>query len=132
MAFPRNLFYYYFQKESHADVLQNRCYYKFCNIHKKTYVLESLFNKVAGPTACNFISTSSQETSTQVIPVIISKYLWKVFLWNTCGCFCQLDKVTVHWWAFPDLLFLIKSKIYGMVSTKQVCRSAQKMLFAHY
>ena len=31
------------------------CSYKFRNIHKKTLVLESLFNKVAGLQLCNFI-----------------------------------------------------------------------------
>ena len=30
-----------------ADVFQNRCYQEFCNIHMKTPVLESFFNKVA-------------------------------------------------------------------------------------
>ena len=36
------------QNQPFADVLQNRCFYKFCNIHRKTPVLESLFNKFAG------------------------------------------------------------------------------------
>ena len=36
------------QKQPFADVLQNRCSYKFRNIHMKTPVLEPLFNKVAG------------------------------------------------------------------------------------
>ena len=31
-----------------ADVLQNRCFSEFHNIHRKTLMLESLFNKVAG------------------------------------------------------------------------------------
>ena len=31
-----------------ANILQNRCYYKFSDIHKKISVLESLFNKVTG------------------------------------------------------------------------------------
>ena len=35
-------------KQPFADVLQNRCSQKFGNIHRKTTVLESLFNKVAG------------------------------------------------------------------------------------
>ena len=37
-----------YQKQSFADVLQIRCSSKFCHIHRKTPVLESLFNKVAG------------------------------------------------------------------------------------
>ena len=54
-------FFYYFQKQPYADILQNGCCEKFCNIHRKTSVLESLFNKVAGLMACNFISTTSQK-----------------------------------------------------------------------
>ena len=42
-------------KEPFAHVLQNRCSYKFHKFHRKTPVLESLFNKVAAPQACNFI-----------------------------------------------------------------------------
>ena len=34
------------QKEPFTYVLQNRCSYKFPNIHKKISVLDSLFNKV--------------------------------------------------------------------------------------
>ena len=37
-----------YQKQSFADVLQIRCSSKFRHIHRKTPVLESLFNKVAG------------------------------------------------------------------------------------
>ena len=35
------------QKQPFADVLQNRCSWKFCKIHSKTPMLESLFDKVA-------------------------------------------------------------------------------------
>ena len=38
-----------------ADVLQNRCSEKFRNFHRKTPMLESLFNKAAGLKAWNFI-----------------------------------------------------------------------------
>ena len=34
------------QKQLFADVLQNRCLWKFPNIHRKSHVSESLFNKV--------------------------------------------------------------------------------------
>ena len=40
--------YILFDQQSSADVLQNRCSYKFCYYHRKTPVLESLFKKVAG------------------------------------------------------------------------------------
>ena len=46
-----------------ANVLQNRCSDKFPDIHKKISVLESLFDKVKGLMACNFIK---KETLTQV------------------------------------------------------------------
>ena len=36
------------QKQSFPDVLQTRYFWKFHKIHRKTSVLESLFNKVAG------------------------------------------------------------------------------------
>ena len=51
------------QKQPFANVLQNRCSYKFPNIHKKISVLETIFNKVTGLKACNFIK---KETPTQV------------------------------------------------------------------
>ena len=35
------------QRQPFPDVLQNRCSWKFCKIHWKTPMLESLFNKVA-------------------------------------------------------------------------------------
>ena len=36
------------QKQPFADILQNRRPGKFFKIHRKTLVLESIFNKVAG------------------------------------------------------------------------------------
>ena len=35
------------QKQPYVDVFQNKCSKRFRNIHRKTPVLESLFNKVA-------------------------------------------------------------------------------------
>ena len=46
-----------------ANVLQNRSSYKFPDIRKKMSVLKSLFNKVTGLMACNFIK---KETPRQV------------------------------------------------------------------
>ena len=45
------------------NVVQNRCSQKFCDIHKKMSVLDSLINKVTGLMACNLIE---KETPTQV------------------------------------------------------------------
>ena len=46
-----------------ANVLQNRCSNKFPDIRKKISVFESLFDKVTGLIACNFIK---KYTPTQV------------------------------------------------------------------
>ena len=43
------------QKQPFANVLKNRYSEKFHNIHKKTPVLDSLFNKAAVLKAYNFI-----------------------------------------------------------------------------
>ena len=45
---------------------------KFHNIHRKTPVLESLFSKVAGLKACNFIKKRLQH---RCFPVNIAKFL---------------------------------------------------------
>ena len=81
-----------------------------------------------------FLLVSSQKRlQHRCFPVNIAKFLGIPFLQNTSsGCFCQFDKVTVQRWASVDLLFLIKNKKCGMVSTKKVCRSGQSMLFTHY
>ena len=39
------------QKQPFAEVLQNRSSKKFCKVHRKILVLESLFNKAADPKA---------------------------------------------------------------------------------
>ena len=44
-----------FQKQPFVDVVQNSRSLKFRNIHRKTTVLQSLFNKVADFRACNLI-----------------------------------------------------------------------------
>ena len=51
------------QTQPFPNVLQNRCTCKFPDIHKKMYVLKSLFNTVRGLKACNF---NKKDTSTQV------------------------------------------------------------------
>ena len=53
----------------------------FCNIHRKTAVLESRFNKVAGLKACNFIKKGIQH---RCFPVNDTKFLRKPFLRNIC------------------------------------------------
>ena len=51
-------------RSSHSRKFFKRCVLKiFCNIHRKTPVLESVFNKVAELQVCNFI----KETPTQML-----------------------------------------------------------------
>ena len=59
-------------RNSRSDVLQNRCFEKFHNIHRKTHVLESLFNITPGLKACNFIKGRLQH---MCFPVNIAKFL---------------------------------------------------------
>ena len=48
------------QKQSFADILQNRYSKKFRKFHRKTPVLKSLLNKVAGLKTCNFTNKRFQ------------------------------------------------------------------------
>ena len=59
-------------KQSFADILQNRCSWKFLKFHRKRPVFESLLNKVAGLKACNFIKKWLQHSS---FPVKFEKFL---------------------------------------------------------
>ena len=58
------------QKQPLGDVFQNRCSYQFCNIHRKTPVLESFLNKVAGLRVCDFIKKRLQHRCFPVIKKI--------------------------------------------------------------
>ena len=53
-------------------VLQNRCSYKFPDIHQKIFVLKSLFNTIRGQKAHYF---NKRETQHKCFPVSITKYL---------------------------------------------------------
>ena len=53
-------------------VLQNRCSYKFPDIHQKIFVLNSLFNTIRGQKAHYF---NKRETQHKCFPVNITKYL---------------------------------------------------------
>ena len=63
-----------------ANVLQNRSSYKFSDIRKKMSMLESLFNKVTGLMACNFIK---KETPTQVFSCEYHKMIENSFFYGT-------------------------------------------------
>ena len=64
------------QKQSFANILQNRCSYKFPNIHKKISVLKPLFNAVRGLKDYNF---NKKETPTQVFSFEYHKFFQNSF-----------------------------------------------------
>ena len=71
------------QEQPFPDVLQNRL-----PIFTGKKVLESRFNKIADPQACNFIKKRLQY---KCFSVNIEKFLRKAFLQNTSGgCFWLL------------------------------------------
>ena len=72
---------------------------------KEVSVLESLFKKVTGPKVCNFRAKFLKNS-------FFKKHLRWLLL--------QFDKVAVQYWETASLLSLC-----GMVSTKEICRSAQ-------
>ena len=70
------------QKQLLADILQNRLSEKFCKFLRKIFVLQSLFNKVAGLKTCNFINKRLQH---KCFLVKFAKFLRTPFLQNTSG-----------------------------------------------
>ena len=72
-------------KQPFADVFQNKWSLKFCNIHKKTLVLESLFNKVA----LKFF-IKKRQTTTQVLSCEYWEIFMKSFFYRTPGAIFDL------------------------------------------
>ena len=69
------------QKLSSRGALWKTCSLKFCNIHRKIPTLVTLFNKVAGAKACDFIEKRLQH---RCFPVNIAKFLRAYILKNIC------------------------------------------------
>ena len=76
---PFNIKNYTMRSMTFFRVLFRSCSLKFRNIHKKTPVLESLFNKVVGREACNFIKKRLQH---RCFPMNIAKFLRTPILKN--------------------------------------------------
>ena len=106
LLFQEIFFYYYFQKQLYANVFQDVI--RNVAIFTRKHLCCSLFLIKLQAGLKFYFNLDPKESSTQVIPVKIAKFLQTAFLLNTSGgCFCQFDKVTVQWWASADLLFLI-------------------------
>ena len=69
---PNNHFLKSVQKQSYADVLQNRCSWKLCN--SKTLVLESLFNRVEE-------ETPTQGFSRKHCEIFRNNFVYKTLRW---------------------------------------------------
>ena len=64
------------QKQSFTNILQNRCSLKFGKFHRKTPVLDPLFNKVAGLKTRNLIKETLQR---RYFSVKFAKFLRTLF-----------------------------------------------------
>ena len=90
-----------YQKQSFADVLQNRCACKFRKFHRKAPLLESPFNKVASPTAYKFIEKRLKH---RWFPVkflrksFFTEQLWWLFV--VYGCLHRLNLFWDPTWQF--------------------------------
>ena len=72
----------HYKKQAFADVVQNRCSKKFRAIHRKTSVLESFLNKVAGLKTCNFIKkTLTQSFSCEYCEIFKNKFFIEHLRW---------------------------------------------------
>ena len=87
------------QKQSFTDALKNRCSFKFHNIHKKTPVLKSNFNKVAGLNSGNFIKkgTSTQLLSFEYCDIFKNSFFDRTTLVAACDL----------WAVFSEISFMI-------------------------
>ena len=69
------------QKQPSEVFCKNRCSSKIHKIHRKTPVFQSLFNKVAGLQACNFIKKRLQHSC---FPAKFANFLRTPILKNIC------------------------------------------------
>ena len=89
-------------KQSFADVPQNRCSWKFSKFHRKTPVLESLFNNVAGLKACFYGTTpvvASYQSLLKTRPYVSNSKcfvkLWLVIWWSSHQSAVQKMKFSI-------------------------------------
>ena len=104
---------------------------KVCNIHRKTPVLESLFNKVARLEAYKFMKKRLQR---RCFPVNIANFLSKFYLKNTTGgCFCTLNSPAIwlyksgNWWNIFSIKYFMSllciSSFFFAISFAEVIKT---------
>ena len=113
---------------------QWRCSEKFRKFHRKTTVLESLFNKVAGLKACNFIEKGPQYRCS---PVKFAKFLRTSILKNipraTASVYFQVlqhmqQLIYLHLLNFRISLITILYSIYKSIYLWQLLKNYHNLL----
>ena len=97
-----------FTEAATRGVLQKNVFkfLKFCKIHRKTPVLESLFNKVAGFQACILLKRYSNAG---------------VFLWNLKNICERLNSYNVkHLWINTSVYFFFKLAFFVFLSKESL------------
>ena len=76
--------------EIKEDFLQNRCSQKFSDIHRKTPMLDFLFNKVAAIQACNFIKKKipRQVLSCEYCEIFKNSFFYRTSLVAASEIYC--------------------------------------------
>ena len=98
--------YVQFQKQPPAVFCKKSCCKKFRKFNRKIPALESLFNKVAGLQACNFIKKGLQQRH---FSVKFAKFLRTYLLKNICERL--LLQFVSHAWYLCWSLFLINLQV---------------------
>ena len=89
------------QKQSFADIPQNRYSWKFCKLHKKALVLEFLFKKHAGWR----LTTSLKKTSTHVFSCEVYETFKNTFSYRTPPIFASALPVAASVFFLKEVLF---------------------------
>ena len=63
-----------FQRQPPELFYRKTCSWKFCNIHRKTPVLQSPFNRLAGFKTCNFLKRDSKGFPVNIAKNLINTY----------------------------------------------------------
>ena len=107
-------------RSSHLRCSMKKLFLKFCNIYRKTPVLESLFDEVAGLKTCNFIKKRLQH---RCFSVNILKFLRTPILKNICQrlrsnktIFCSLFKQRCS-----ENIYLFKAKNRNTRKSCKIC-----------
>ena len=120
-------------KQLYADFYQNSCSYNFCNIHRKTSVLQSLFNKVARYFPVNIAKLLQTAFFIEHLPSLLLSVLLKIhqrpitkgfFLLTSCCSRMRLLEVCLIYFKFTRLffylMFLIK-ETNKLINITNVC-----------